>query len=68
MWVAWGDVPPAGAFLVTAGGSGYRVERVAGRTIHCTRWPVGEIPPDAEIVEWEWARRERRRTPDSHGR
>jgi hypothetical protein len=57
MRVAWGDTPPEGAFLVTAAGSAYRVERVAGRTIHCTRWPRDEVPDDAEVWCWEWAAR-----------
>lgn len=58
--VSWGDVPPAGAFLVTSGGSAYRIERVGGRTLHCMRWPIADVPADAEIVEWQWARRDRR--------
>jgi len=60
MRVEWGDVPPAGAFLLTAAGSAYRVERAAGRTVHCTRWPADEIPDDAEVIGWAWARRDRR--------
>lgn len=57
--VEWGEPPPAGSFLVTAGGSAYRVER-SGSTLHCTRWPPEEIPPDSLIIEWSWARRDRR--------
>lgn len=55
--VAGGEAPPDGAFLVTAGGSAYRVDRVAGRTLHVTRWPLEDVPEDAERIEWEWARR-----------
>lgn len=48
-----------GAFLITPAGSAYRIERVAGRTLHCTRWPVGEVPEDAAAYEWRWAHRGR---------
>jgi hypothetical protein len=55
--VSWGDVPPDGAFLRTRAGSAYRVERVAGRTLHCTRWPPDEVPADAMVWTWEWGSR-----------
>lgn len=55
--VAFGDTPPEEAFLLTARGSAYRVDRVAGKTLHCTRWPKDEIPDDAEVWTWAWASR-----------
>lgn len=55
---AFGAPIPAGAFL-RAKTIGYRVERVAGRTLHCTRWPLTEIPDDALIFDWQWALRTR---------
>lgn len=60
MRLAWGDPPPEESFLVTAAGSAYRVDRVAGRTLHCTRWPPDEVPADALVIEWAWSKRERR--------
>lgn len=61
--VSWGDVPPDGAFLVTAAGSAYRVDAARGRTLYCTRWPRDEVPVDALVVAWQWARRGRQRVP-----
>jgi hypothetical protein len=53
--VAGGEIPE-GAFLA-ARTTGYRVDRVGGRTLHCTRWPLAEIPADALLIEWRWAAR-----------
>lgn len=58
--LAWGDPPPVDTFLVTAAGSAYKVDRLAGRTLHCTRWPADEVPDDALVIEWRWAKRRRR--------
>jgi hypothetical protein len=55
----FGEVPPPESFLVTAGGSAYRVRRVAGRTLHVTRWPRDEVPQDALIIDWRWSSRRR---------
>lgn len=52
-----GEVPDPGAFLVTAGGSAYRVEEVRGRTLHVTRWPLEEVPADGDVWQWWWSRR-----------
>lgn len=35
----------------------YRVDRVAGRTLHVTRWPLSEVPEDAATLEWSWTPR-----------
>jgi hypothetical protein len=46
----------AGTFLL-AKTLAYRVDNVAGRTLHVTRWPLDEVPEDAEQIEWMWDRR-----------
>lgn len=48
---------PEGAFLIAVR-TAYRVDRVAGRTLHCTRWPLAEVPEDAERIAWTWAPRD----------
>lgn len=58
----WPDAHPftaedEGAFMYTASGSAYRIDRVRGRTLHCTRWPLAEIPEDALVFEWVWSQR-----------
>ena len=55
--VTHGDAPPTGAFLRTSAASAYRVDHVAGRTLHCVRWPPDEIPADALVIPWYWTRR-----------
>lgn len=47
---------PEGAFLIGVR-TAWRVDRVAGRTLHCTRWPLAEVPGDAEVYAWTWSRR-----------
>lgn len=54
--VTHGPGIPEGAFLIAAT-MAYRVDEVCGRTLHCTRWPLGEVPADAERVGWAWDRR-----------
>lgn len=54
----FGDEIPEGAFLVAAT-TAYRVERVRGRTLHVTRWPLAEVPEDAELILWSWTPRRR---------
>lgn len=56
----FGETPQKDCFLVTDAGSAYRVERVAGRTLHCLRWPLEEVPDDALVMGWEWSKRSRR--------
>lgn len=56
---------PAGAFLL-AQTIAYRVDRVAGRSLHCTRWPLSEVPGDAQVFTWAWTPRQSRST--SHSR
>lgn len=51
------DSDVEGGFLVTPAGSAYRIERVRGRTPHCTRWPRAEVPDDALVFIWTWASR-----------
>lgn len=53
----WGHMPDEIEFLVTAAGSAYRLDRVAGRTLHCTRWRLEDIPENAACCIWRWARR-----------
>lgn len=55
----FGPVVTAGAFLLAAT-IAYRVDRVAGRTLHCTRWPLDQVPGDAEVFTWSWTPRQRR--------
>jgi hypothetical protein len=56
LWLKSGPPLPEGAFL-RAKTIAYRVDRVRGRTLHCTRWPLSEVPFDALVFEWRWARR-----------
>lgn len=51
-----GDEIPEGAFLLAAT-MAYRVDRVSGRQLMCTRWPLDEVPSDAMVYAWKWARR-----------
>lgn len=54
--VAWGEVPTPETFLIGRT-MAYHVDRVAGATLHCTRWPLDEVPADALTIKWSWARR-----------
>lgn len=56
---SFGPEIPEGAFLL-AQTIAYRVDRVRGRTLHVTRWPLDEVPGDAEIFSWTWAPRQPR--------
>lgn len=47
---------PEGAFLI-AQTVAYRVDRVGGRALHCTRWPLDQVPGDALVFSWVWNRR-----------
>lgn len=53
---AWGPDIPEDTFLI-AKTTAYRVERVVGRTLHCTRWPIDEVPADAAVMSWKWGKR-----------
>ena len=60
----WWDGPPPldGAFLLTRGGSAYRIEDVrqnpsGSYRLRCTRWPRDEVPDDAMTFEWRWSKR-----------
>lgn len=58
--VAWGEVPPEGDILRTARGSCYRIDRVAGKTLHCTRLERNAVwPGEPGVWDWQWASRER---------
>lgn len=52
-----GQTPTEGTFLLTKTDRAYLVNRVAGKTLHCTRWPRSEVPDDAEVLGWSWSRR-----------
>lgn len=58
--VSRGEVPPEGDLLRTARGSCYRVDRVAGKTLHCTRLERDAVASGDEGV-WDWRFGPRRR-------
>jgi hypothetical protein len=49
---------PVGTFLLGVT-TAWRVDRVAGQTLHCTRWPLDEVPGDAPVCGWQWNPRPR---------
>lgn len=55
----FGSEIPEGVFLV-ARTIAYRVDRVKARSLRCTRWPLDEVPEDAEVYLWTWSPRQPR--------
>lgn len=57
-----------GDYITTSGGSAYLVQamrisktRMDRKHLQCLRWPIAEIPPDANQFELFWYSRSKRR-------
>lgn len=57
-----------GDYMVTTGGSGYRVQSIRQdkkrehrRHLACLRWPIAEIPEGANVFEFRWYPRKKKR-------
>lgn len=53
-----GAQPVEGDFLRTGAGSCYRIDRIAGRTLHCTRLERDAVAlGEPGVWRWSWSRR-----------
>jgi len=60
--VAYGDVPPVGAEIVTPRLRRYLVTKVGGKTLHCV--VLGDGSPRGDpVISWTWTARNKRREP-----
>jgi hypothetical protein len=64
LYVDGADGIAVGDYIVTSGGSAYLIQslrlspsRPERKYMHCLRWPIAEVPPDARCYQLTWYKR-----------